>query len=293
MPKGKKPASVDADADARCAPPHSCRSFLSSRCCSFRWQMAAAEVRPAARAAPFRIAITALSRGCSASGSACIGNAAARKRALLLANHSSWLDIVIFSAVAPLSFVAKSEVNSWPFFGTLARLQRTVFVDRARRSETGAARDAIRERLAAGDALVLFPEGTSNDGNRSCRSRARCWRRAEAVLEDGRQVPVQPVSTAYVGAPRHSDGAREPAALCLVWRHGTGAASVGGADRPGRWMWWSSSMTPCRPWTARNWRASPGKRCARPGRCAGRALSMRARATARSPARRQLPLPPE
>ena len=49
----------------------------------------------------------------------------------------------------------------WPFFGTLARLQRTVFVERERRSATGEARDAIRERLLAGDALVLFPEGTS------------------------------------------------------------------------------------------------------------------------------------
>ncbi|HZQ39401.1 MAG TPA: lysophospholipid acyltransferase family protein, partial [Rhizomicrobium sp.] len=85
--------------------------------------------------------------------------------ALLLANHTSWLDIVIFSAVMPLSFIAKSEVGSWPFFGTLARLQRTVFVTRARRSETGQARDAIAERLAQGDVLVLFPEGTSDDGN--------------------------------------------------------------------------------------------------------------------------------
>src|SRR5579863_2592152 len=48
------------------------------------------------------------------------------KATLLLANHSSWLDIVIFSAVTPLSFIAKSEVGTWPFFGTLARLQRTV-----------------------------------------------------------------------------------------------------------------------------------------------------------------------
>src|SRR6185437_2920010 len=85
--------------------------------------------------------------------------------ALLLANHTSWLDIVIFSAAAPLSFIAKSEVSAWPFFGTLARLQRTVFVTRARRSETGQARDAIAERLAEGDVLVLFPEGTSDDGN--------------------------------------------------------------------------------------------------------------------------------
>ena len=48
----------------------------------------------------------------------------------MVANHTTWLDILIFSAVTPLSFVAKAEVASWPFFGTLARLQRTVFVER-------------------------------------------------------------------------------------------------------------------------------------------------------------------
>jgi 1-acyl-sn-glycerol-3-phosphate acyltransferase len=118
--------------------------------------------------------------------------------ALLVANHTGWLDIVIFSAVMPLSFVAKSEVASWPFFGTLARLQRTVFVTRARRSETGAARDDIRDRLRAGDTLVLFPEGTSNDGNGVLPFKSALLGAAEAMSE-GRHVTVQPVSTAYTG----------------------------------------------------------------------------------------------
>ena len=120
------------------------------------------------------------------------------KATLLLANHSSWLDIVIFSAAAPLSFIAKSEVNNWPFFGTLARLQRTVFVTRARRSETGVARDAIAQRLAQGDVLVLFPEGTSNDGNTVLPFKSALLSAADTVLADGTKVPVQPVSTAYV-----------------------------------------------------------------------------------------------
>jgi lyso-ornithine lipid O-acyltransferase len=113
---------------------------------------------------------------------------------LLLANHTGWLDIVIFSAVMPLSFVAKSEVASWPFFGTLARLQRTVFVDRTRRSKTGTTRDAIRERLQAGDALVLFPEGTSGDGNAVLP-----FKSALLGAAGGQDVTVQPVSTAYTG----------------------------------------------------------------------------------------------
>jgi lyso-ornithine lipid O-acyltransferase len=117
---------------------------------------------------------------------------------LLLANHSSWLDIVTFSAVAPLSFIAKSEVNDWPFFGTLARLQRTVFVTRARRSETGQARDAIAERLKEGDVLVLFPEGTSSDGNNVLPFKSALLGAADSALADGGRVPVQPVSSAYV-----------------------------------------------------------------------------------------------
>ena len=118
--------------------------------------------------------------------------------ALLLANHTSWLDIVIFSAVAPLSFIAKSEVATWPFFGTLARLQRTVFVTRARRSQTGQARDAIAERLAEGDVLVLFPEGTSADGNSVLPFKSALLAAADTALHQGRKVTVQPVSTAYV-----------------------------------------------------------------------------------------------
>ena len=119
---------------------------------------------------------------------------------LIVANHTGWLDIVIFSAVAPISFVAKSEVGSWPFFGTLARLQRTVFVERTRRSQTGEARDSISARLAQGDTLVLFPEGTSSDGNSVLPFKSALLGAAESVLADGHHVTVQPVSTAYTGS---------------------------------------------------------------------------------------------
>jgi lyso-ornithine lipid O-acyltransferase len=85
---------------------------------------------------------------------------------LLVANHTTWLDIPVLSAVAPVSFVAKKEVASWPFVSQLARLQRSVFVDRTRRSSVGETAGEILERLAQGDAIVLFAEGTSSDGNR-------------------------------------------------------------------------------------------------------------------------------
>jgi 1-acyl-sn-glycerol-3-phosphate acyltransferase len=133
-----------------------------------------------------------------------IGTPVQGQGVLMVANHTSWLDILIFSAAARVSFVAKAEVATWPLFSTLARLQETVFVERTRRSQTAEARDQIRERLLAGDALVLFPEGTSNDGNRVLPFKSALMGAAEATVavdSSGRErhVLVQPVSTAYVG----------------------------------------------------------------------------------------------
>jgi len=126
-----------------------------------------------------------------------IGQPVTGEGVLMVANHTSWADIVIFSAVAPLSFVAKTEVARWPLFGTLARLQRTVFVERQRRSATGEIRDAIRDRLLEGDILLLFPEGTSHDGNSVLPFKSSLLGAAEARLAGGAHVKVQPVSTAF------------------------------------------------------------------------------------------------
>jgi 1-acyl-sn-glycerol-3-phosphate acyltransferase len=128
-----------------------------------------------------------------------VGQPVTGEGVLMVANHTSWADIVIFSAVAPLSFVSKAEVAAWPFFGTLARLQRTVFVERTRRHATGEARDEIRERLLDGDTLLLFPEGTSHDGNTVLPFKSALLGAAEAVLANGRHVKVQPVSAAFTG----------------------------------------------------------------------------------------------
>lgn len=94
------------------------------------------------------------------------GAVAPGKPVLLVSNHTSWLDIPVLSAVAPVSFVAKREVGTWPFVSSLARLQRTVFVDRDRKSAAGQSANEIAERLGQGDTVVLFAEGTSSDGNR-------------------------------------------------------------------------------------------------------------------------------
>jgi 1-acyl-sn-glycerol-3-phosphate acyltransferase len=128
-----------------------------------------------------------------------VGEPVTGEGVLMVGNHTSWADIIIFSAATPLSFVAKTEVGSWPFFGTLARLQRTVFVERARRSATGAVADAINRRLVDGDALLLFPEGTSHDGNSVLPFKSALLGAAEARLAGGQHVKVQPVSVAFTG----------------------------------------------------------------------------------------------
>jgi len=92
-------------------------------------------------------------------------------------------------------------VASWPFFGMLAKLQRTIFVDR-RRHSTHTQRDDLLRRLTDGDNVILFPEGTSNDGNRILPFRSALFSVAEPRHHgagDGqiRDLNVQPVSIAY------------------------------------------------------------------------------------------------
>ncbi len=93
------------------------------------------------------------------------GEVARNEGVLLISNHVSWIDITVLSAMAPVSFVAKQEVASWPFVSWLAKLQRSVFVDRNRRNEVGDKANEILSRLESGDHVVLFAEGTSSDGN--------------------------------------------------------------------------------------------------------------------------------
>src|SRR5690606_14738865 len=121
------------------------------------------------------------------------GTPAAARPTLYVSNHSSYLDIVVLGALLPASFVAKAEVAGWPLFGLLSKLQRTVFIDR-RRGSTLLQREAIADRLKAGDNLILFPEGTSNDGNRTLPFRSALLSVAEEAPEGSPPLAVQPVS---------------------------------------------------------------------------------------------------
>jgi 1-acyl-sn-glycerol-3-phosphate acyltransferase len=84
---------------------------------------------------------------------------------LLVANHLSYLDIIVLASLRPCVFVSKAEVSRWPIFGICARLGGTLFVDRTRRGAVAEISEQMRGPLADGLLLVLFPEGTSSGGD--------------------------------------------------------------------------------------------------------------------------------
>ena len=111
---------------------------------------------------------------------------------LFVSNHSSWLDIPGLGGQLDACFVAKDDVGRWPVISTIAKLGRSVFVSRARGS-TGRERNAMVDRLAAGDNLLLFPEGTTSDG-----ARVLPFRSAFFAITEGEHRPIlQPVSIVY------------------------------------------------------------------------------------------------
>ena len=124
-----------------------------------------------------------------------LGTRPAGSSVLYVVNHSSWLDIVVLSTVLPGRFVAKKEVAAWPVVGILAKLQRSVFVARERR-DAGRHRDQLARCLEAGDSLILFPEGTSSDGNAVLPFKSALFAVAEKAVA-GAPPRVQPVSLAY------------------------------------------------------------------------------------------------
>jgi 1-acyl-sn-glycerol-3-phosphate acyltransferase len=83
---------------------------------------------------------------------------------LLISNHLSYLDILVLSSLTPALFVAKREVRGLPVFGWLAAWGGTLFIDRERRSDVARLNQEIKTVLRNKVVLVLFPEGTSSDG---------------------------------------------------------------------------------------------------------------------------------
>lgn len=124
-----------------------------------------------------------------------IGAPAAEQPVVFVANHISYLDIPLLASLADVVFIAKSDIDQWPIAGLLARLQRSVFVQR-KRTSVGREGDVIRARLVEGHNLVLFGEGTTGDGNRVLPFRSAFL--AVAEQREGVSAPrIQPLTIAY------------------------------------------------------------------------------------------------
>jgi lyso-ornithine lipid O-acyltransferase len=123
----------------------------------------------------------------------------------LVANHTSWLDIIVITSSLPVVFVAKHEVASWPFFGWLAQLQRSIFVNRDKRHQIRQAIDRIADALVADEVICIFPEGTSTDGTGVIPFRSALIGAVHETLRRAEDLPaifIQPVSVTYVGCKR-------------------------------------------------------------------------------------------
>lgn len=119
---------------------------------------------------------------------------------LFVSNHSSYFDIQVLGSLIKCSFIAKSDMIGWPLVGTLARLQRSVFIDR-KPANVGEHTDEVARRLAAGDSLVLFAEGTTSDGNRLLPFKSSLFAVAEQTEQHLTIQPVSIIATALDGMP--------------------------------------------------------------------------------------------
>ena len=138
---------------------------------------------------------------------------ALKRDVLFLANHLSWLDILLVAGASGAAFVAKAEVATTPVVGWLARLNNTVFVARAERTGVRSHADALRHALAAGQPVALFPEGTTDGGPQILPFRASLL---AALFPPLPGVRVQPIALDY-GAAAHD----------LAWiGHESGLANV-------------------------------------------------------------------
>jgi len=128
-----------------------------------------------------------------------IGTMAEGRPLLLASNHVSWTDIMVLGASADVHFIAKADMIKWPIIGWLCTLQRTVFVDRSRPRQSGEQANEIGSRIAAGDPMVLFAEGTTSDGNLLLPFKSTLFGAASMALAAAPEgkVFIQPVAIAY------------------------------------------------------------------------------------------------
>jgi 1-acyl-sn-glycerol-3-phosphate acyltransferase len=111
---------------------------------------------------------------------------------LWVANHISWLDIMVLLAAAPCRLVSKSDVKAWPVIGHLADSAGTLFIERRQRRDAMRVVHDMAAALTDGQVLAVFPEGTTSNGEALLPFHANLLQSAIHA-----QVPVQPVAITY------------------------------------------------------------------------------------------------
>jgi len=132
------------------------------------------------------------------------GTPAATGPMLLVANHISWLDILVIHASRYCRFVSKAEVHHWPLIGTLATGAGTLYIEREQRRDAMRVVHHVKESLMNGEVVGVFPEGTTTDGRGLLPFHANMMQAAISA-----QAPVQPVALQFVDS---STGQYSPAA---------------------------------------------------------------------------------
>jgi len=111
---------------------------------------------------------------------------------LFVANHVSWVDIVVLHSQHMMGFIAKAEIRRWPLVGWITTHAETLFLERGNGDSLGRVMVEMVRRLRAGRAVAAFPEGGTRDGRALGIFHARIF--ATAVEAD---APVQPVAVCY------------------------------------------------------------------------------------------------
>ncbi len=114
---------------------------------------------------------------------------------LYIANHVSWFDILCLGSILNARFIAKKEVASMGIFGFLAKLSNTFFIDNSNKNKIYQYNNFIREKLINGESLILFPEGTTSDGNSIRKFKSSLF---ECINSSESLINVQPISICYV-----------------------------------------------------------------------------------------------
>lgn len=116
---------------------------------------------------------------------------------LIIANHVSWLDIMAITAVRPVRFISKIEVGRWPLVGWLVTRAGTLYIERGNRRDTVRVMHHMAQALQQGDALAVFPEGTTSDGHGVLPFHGNLLQAAISTA-----TPIQPIALRY-SDPHH------------------------------------------------------------------------------------------